>query len=96
MKVPPLKVQTIVHLEMPYDMYLFVLYCMATYNNPTDEDAKVLHKNAWEFAESLGAESPHHFIAENVPFMKNYCTQLLQLSSTAKEQADLAYSALYR
>jgi hypothetical protein len=53
-----------------------------------------LHKNAFEFAESLGAESPHHFISENLPFMQCYYTQLVKLSQTATEQARIVLEAL--
>lgn len=94
MKVPEFTTQTIIRLDMPYEMYRWVLYCMATYDNPKDHDAVDLHKNALEFAESLGAESAHHFIAENSPFMKRYYTQLVELSQTATEQAKIVIRAL--
>lgn len=94
MKVPEFTTQTIIRLDMPYEMYRWVLYCMATYDNPKDHDAVELHKNAFEFAESLGAESAHHFIAENAPFMKRYYTQLVELSQTATEQAKIVIRAI--
>lgn len=94
MKVPEFTTQTIIRLDMPYEMYRWVLYCMATYDNPKDHDAVELHKKAFEFAESLGAESAHHFIAENAPFMKRYYTQLVELSQTATEQAKIVIRAI--
>lgn len=94
MKVPEFTTQNIIRLDMPYEMYRWVLYCMATYGNPKDYDAVDLHKNALEFAESLGAESAHHFIAENAPFMKRYYTQLAELAQTATEQARTVLDAI--
>jgi hypothetical protein len=94
MKVPEFATHSVIRLEMPYEMYRWVLYCLATYDNPRDHDAVELHKNAFEFAESLGAESPHHFISENLPFMQCYYTQLVKLSQTATEQARIVLEAL--
>ena len=88
MKVHELETPNLVELVMPYEMYSFLLYCMATYENPTDPDMKATYKNCWEFAESLGAESPHHFIAENKGFMKLYHSQLVEAVNKAKEQAE--------
>jgi hypothetical protein len=94
MKVHELETPNLVELVMPYEFYTFVLYCMATYENPTDPDMKAIYKNCWEFAESLGAESPHQFIAENREFMKYYHTQLVAVASKAKEQADKVMNTL--
>lgn len=87
MKVHELETPNLVELVMPYEMYRWVLYCMATYDNPKDYDAVELHDNALGFAESLGAESAHHFISENKGFMKHYLSQLVELGNKAEEQA---------
>jgi len=88
MKVHELETPNLVELVMPYEVFSFVLYCLATYENPTDEHAKELHRKSWEFAESLGAESPHQFIAENKGFMKQYHHQLVVLRGQAEAQAE--------
>jgi hypothetical protein len=88
MKVQELQTPNLVELVMPYEMYRFLLYCMATYENPKDTDMKQVYKNCWEFAESLGAESPHHFISENDGFMKLYHHQLVVLRGQAEAQAE--------
>ena len=88
MKVPDFTAQSIIHLSMPYEFYRWVLYCMATYDNPTDPDTKELQKRCWELSESLGAESPHHFIAENEPFMRCYKEQLLLHIVEVQKQVD--------
>jgi hypothetical protein len=88
MKVQELETPNLVELVMPYEVYRFVLYCMATYENPTDPDMKETYNKCWEFAESLGAESPHHFIAENKGFMKQYHHQLVVLRGKAEAQAE--------
>jgi hypothetical protein len=81
MQVPQIDAnQTIIRLEMPYEFFRFVLYCMATYDNPTDPDMKETYEKCWEFVESLGAESPHQFIAENRNFMNRW-RELLETGS---------------
>lgn len=88
MKVPEFKQQSIVFLQMPYEFYKWVLYCMATYDNPTDPDMKELQQKCWDLTESLGAESPHHFIAENDGFMSRYREQLVAHLEEVQKQVD--------
>ena len=67
-------------IQLDKHTYNFVLWCLATAYPERGTDERELHDKAWAVAELVGAESPHHFVADNQHFIK-----ALQKSLNEKE-----------
>lgn len=81
MQVPQIDAnQTIIRLDMPYEVYRYLLYVVANSLLEHEADYREIHDRVYSFCDDLGADGLHHFLSENRGFMNRW-RELLETGS---------------